>query len=166
MKYYCYTCGSYFEKPFSWKYNDVNSEYYDYYDWSNVYKKSKFMTFKYYWDPVPKGAIVKVKIGKKTYKATLKSHKKIKFKFKKKPKYGQKITISLYYKGKLISRSKDYVYYAKKVKTGMTKKQVKYLSSWGTPYKKSSSSRGWSYWFYSGGSYIAFKNGRVQYWYS
>ncbi len=101
--------------------------------------------------------------GKKTYKATFKN-KKTKIKLKKKLKYGKKYTIRVYYKGKLLYKDFDYAYYAKKLKTGMTMKQARW--TWCSSDRKSKSSNGWTYWFYDGGSYIAFKNGRVNYWYS
>ncbi len=115
-----------------------------------------------------KGAILKVKIGKKTFKKRLtntKHHVRVKI---KKPEYGKKIKVHLYYKGERIDGEIDYiydvVYYAKKIRKGMTTKQAKYTIDWYYPHDTYSYSNGYTYWWYDGGSYIVFKNGRVKRW--
>ena len=169
IEFLCSECSAKRNKYVRWKYGTYYSEDYDVIDHSNVYRKSKAITIKLQ-KPV-KGAVAKVKIGKRTYKKKIRNNKrKVKIKIKK-PKYGKKITIKLYYKGKLIGidqceDGEDWVLYGKKIKKGMTKKQVKYLYYWGLPNRKGSSSGGWSYWYYDDGSYIIFKNGKVRDWYN
>lgn len=65
--------------------------------------------------------------------------------------------------GKWKSKTKVISSY-KNVRVGMTKAQVR-RSYWGSPDDTASSSGGWSYWYYDDGSYIAFRYGRVKYWY-
>lgn len=113
-----------------------------------------------------KGETIKVKIGKKIYSTKVKKTSK-KYKFKigiGKHDPGKKVHIILC--SPVGSKNLDYTYtlwYAKNVKVGFTKKQVRW--TWGSPSSKSSSSGGWSYWHYDDGSYVDFKNGRVKYWY-
>ena len=107
------------------------------------------------------GAIVKVKIGKKTYTGTVGKDNKVKIKIKKKPQYGKKFTITAYYKGKLIAKSWDYVWYAKRVKKGMTKKQVRWCLTAGKPLSKVKQSRGRVCWVYFDGAKVYFKNNKV-----
>ena len=111
-----------------------------------------------------KGSVLKVKVGKKTYTKKIKNYKKkIKIKIKK-AKYGSKINIQLIYNGKVVGRSEtDYVWYAKKLRRGMTKKQAKY--TWGWPEDTDSASGGWSFWYYGDGSSITFRHGKVNSWY-
>ena len=161
--YYCEYCDSYVKKSVAWKYGTDYSA--DYEPWFNyIYKSSKSVTV--HFDHEAKGAVVKLKIGKKTYKKTIKNSKhSIKFKIKK-PSYGKTIQATIYYKGRLIGKSeKDNVLFAKKIKKGMTKKQVRFTRGWGSPDSKGTYSNGWSYWFYNSGAYIGFKNGKVKAWY-
>ena len=90
--------------------------------------------------------------------------------------YGKAIKIKVYYKGKLVgadycdedSDTYDYVFYAKDIKRGMTKKQVKNLYWWGSPDESSSYSDGkhtWTYWTYEDESWIEFKDGKARAWY-
>ena len=46
----------------------------------------------------------------------------------------------------------------------MTKTQVKDTRTWGTPKWTAKRANGWTYWFYKGGSYVGFKNGKVKTW--
>lgn len=61
------------------------------------------------------------------------------------------------------------ILYAKNMKIGMTKKQLKctyrFLNHWGNPSSTAASSGGWSYWYYDDGSYIIFRYGKVKGWY-
>lgn len=115
-----------------------------------------------------KGAVVKLKVGKNRYEQKIKNDKKtVKIKIKK-PKCGQKITMYLYYKGRIVGYDRcsdnlqDMVRYAKHLRRGMTKTQVKY--TWGNPKKRTSGSKGYSNWYYQKGSYVKFKNGKVIRW--
>ena len=174
----CYYCGDTYDTYFPWTLNSPDSDYHVSYNVINhsiVYPKSKSITVKL--DNIIRGSVVKVKIGKKTYKKKVTSSRKVKIKIKKRPKIGQKVTIRVYYKGHVIGESyydddgsyefedDEIVYYAKNIRRGMTKKQVKCLYYWGPPSDTASSSGGWSYWYYDDDSYIGFKNGRVRYWY-
>ena len=107
---------------------------------------------------VYKGDKIIIKIGKKTYKKTIKSNKKkLKFTQKiKKAKAGTKVSITLRgEKNKLIDTSKTKVYYAPKVKLGMTKKQCKLVPRW--EYRDSTTVSGnTTIWWYDDGSYLSF----------
>ena len=175
----CSTCGGSRTITYSWSQDEPYSQYnksYNVIDHSVVYRNSKSITI--WLDNAQKGSVVKVKIGKKTYSKKVGSSTKVKIKIKK-PKYGSKVSIKVVYKGDVIGKAyywddddEDYylesdeiVYYAKNIKKGLTKKQVKYLYYWGEPDDVASSSGGWSYWHYDDGSYIGFKKGKVKYWY-
>ena len=120
-----------------------------------------------------KGSTLKVKIGKKTYKKKINNNQtRINLKIKK-PAYGSKIRIQLLYNGRVVGKETDdeyyddydyYVWYAKKLRRGMTKKQAKF--TWGWPDDTASASGGWSYWYYDNGSYITFRYGKVSSWYN
>ena len=133
-----------------------------------LYRSSKSM--KVVLDNPARGAVVKVKIGKKTYSKKINSNSRtVKFKIKK-PKYGKAISVKVYYGNKLIGTDRfcdtpGHVLYAKKLRKGMTKKQVKYTLNWGPAYYKGKHSSGWTRWGYLDGSYIYFKNGKVKKWY-
>ena len=171
----CMLCGEVKRVKYKWSYEalDVDTGLYKSYD---VIRHTPIY---YYSDKVKiklnnalKGSIVKIKIGKKTYKKKVGKKKNLTIKIKS-PKMGSKVSIKVYYKGKVIGHSyTDYeydedeiVYYGKKIKIGQTKKQVKCLSNWGRPDDTGSSSGGWSYWYYDDGSYVAFRYGRVNSWY-
>ena len=174
----CWLCGASRTVRYSWSLDEPESMYntsYNVIKSTVVYSNSKSVTV--WLDHAKKGSVVKVKIGKKTYKKKVGNKKKIKIKIKN-PKYGSKVRIKVYYKNKLIGKcyyydsdegeyclDNDIVYYAKNIKKGMTKKQVKYLYYWGGPDDTASASGGWSYWYYDDGSSIGFKNGKVNYWY-
>lgn len=187
---YCELCDSYKEENFKWKLAAPNSRWYTSYNsinCSTVYANSKTVTVKLH--NAVKGSIVKVKIGKRTYKKKVKSNgkrKKITIKINN-PKMGNKVIVKLYFKGKLIGknyewveifnefgeceeegyeRNDDIVYFAKNIKKGMTKTQVKYCYNWGSPSSTGSYSNGMSYWYYDDGSYVGFKNGKVRSWYN
>lgn len=113
-----------------------------------------------------KGEKVVVKVGKKTYTQKITKNGTFKFKIKVgKIKPGKKITYKLRTKfNQNIGTYSDIAWYAKKVKVGMTKTQVRY--TWGTPSRKTSASGGWDLWYWGDGSYVYFKNGKVKYWYN
>ena len=115
---------------------------------------------------VYKGDKIIIKIGKKTYKKTIKSNKKkLKVTQKiKKAKPGTKVTITLRgEKNKLIDTYKTKVYYAAKVKLGMTKKQCKLVPGW--EHRDSTTVSGnTTIWWYDDGSYLSFYKGRLKGW--
>lgn len=166
--YTCYYCDAKKTDFFGWTLTNHDSDYcsYNIYKHSIVYPKSKSITV---WleNPIA-GSLVKVKIGKKTYKKRVWFSNKVKIKIKK-PKYGNRISMDVSYGGRRIGTmwddEDDVVYYSKNIKKGMTKKQVRYLYYWGGTDDTASASGGWSYWYYDDGSYIGFKNGRVRFWY-
>ena len=175
----CQWCGESYDTTFSWTLDGPDSYYYQSYnivDYTLVYPKSKSVTV--WLDNVKPGSVVKIKIGKKTYKKTTWGKGKIKFKIKKPKKYGKKVTMRVYYRGALIGRSYYYydddgyyledpeiVYYADRIKRGMTKKQVRCLSEWGSPSDTAKASGGRSYYYYDDGSVVLFKKGKVKAWY-
>lgn len=168
IKRYCKECGKYKYIYKKWSYKDAalwkprySTSYWCTHSTVTKYSRKVKITM----DSKLRGAVVKLKIGKKTYKKKLKSGKTIKIRIKK-PKFRQKVSIKVYYKGKLIGKDYDSTYIVtpgKKVKVGMTKAEVKYI--WGSPDDTSSASGGWSYWFWDDGSYIGFRKGKVKYWY-
>ena len=132
---------------------------------STVYRTSKNITV-YRKNPA-KGAVVQVKVGKRTFKKKITSSSKKVTVPVKNLSYGVKAKINVYYKNKLIGSDKcyyrdDIVYYASEVTTGMTPNQVRYTL--GKSYHISNSSYGYTTWYYSGGS-VTFKNGRVVRWF-
>lgn len=169
ISYECKNCLGVKDIKVSWKYGTDYSMSFDIYAHSTVYRKSKSM-----WviltNPL-KGSVLRVKIGKKVYKKKLKPKQDvvtIKLNNIKK-EYGKKIDIKLLYGNRVVGKdtSKDwnYVFYAKNIKKGMTKRQVENLYNWGLPDDTSKASGGWSYWYYDDDSYIGFKKGKVKYWY-
>ena len=135
-----------------------------------VYPKHKKV--KGYVTNAHKGDIVKIKIGKKTYKKTLKKDsKKLSYSIKiKNPKAGQKMRIMLFnrFKQKLVDW-KWKVFTSNVVRTGMTKSQVKLLAYWSEPDHKNKSaySEQWCYDDDGDGfsdAYLYFRNGRVSNW--
>lgn len=174
-KYKCKYCNAVKYVPFNWKYGSKYSIQYDITNHTNVYKNSKSITV---WLKNPlKGAVIKVKVGGKTFKKKIKNNsKKQKVKIKlKKSWYGKKITIKLYYKGKLVGKDRSYnaydnppyntVLYGKNIKKGMTKKMVRNLYYWGPPDEIESYSSGLTYWYYDH-EYAVFKNGKVKSWWT
>lgn len=180
LQYKCKDCGYVCTKKITWSYSKAYKgtpgyASYDIKSHSEVYSNSKSLTVKTY--SYDKGYTIKVKIGKKTYSKKMNT-KTNKYKFNiKKPACGSKITIKVYYKGKCVGKCDhydvdddedytedyDYVWYAKKVKIGMTKNQVRW--TWGKPSRTSSASGGWTYWYWDDGSHVYFKKGKVKYWY-
>ena len=168
-KYDCFECGAHKTRIVKFKRGTWYSKSYEIKDHSDVWRNSKKMWVKLA-NPL-KGAVVKVKIGKRVYKKVIKTNKrKIKLRIKKPKKYGKRVKyyFKLLYKGKIVGvdacEGDDHrVWYAKKIKKGMTKKQVRY--TWGKPSKRARDSDGWSYWYYDDGSFVYFKNGRVRTWY-
>ncbi|MBE6028719.1 MAG: hypothetical protein E7226_00975 [Clostridiales bacterium] len=170
----CSNCNHEMTRAFKWKRNGANCASYNIMNRTNIYRNSKSVTV---WLANPaKGAVIHVKIGKKTYKVKIKNNsKKVKVKIKKPKKYAQKINTKLYYKGKLIGVADEFcvddvetfdrVLYGKKIKKGMSKKQVRYLYDWGDPRDTATASGGYTYWYYWGSSYVVFKNGKVKRWY-
>ena len=178
MRHECYYCSAYYDRTFSWALSDPDSELYTSYNiinYSDLFPKSKSITV--WLDNIKSGSIVKVKVGKKTYKKTVTDSKKLKIKVKK-PKYGQRVSLNVYYQGNLIGRGyfdddgeyclgdEEIVYYARKIKKGMTKKQVRCLFDWGDPSRTASGSGGRAYFYYDDGSVVFFKKGRVKSWYN
>lgn len=166
MKIYCNDCGTYYkEQSISWKRGGFGCQNYDITKHSTIYRTSKNITV-YLKNPA-KGAVVQVKVGKRTFKKKITSSaKKVTIPVKN-LSYGVKARISVYYKNKLIGSDKcyygdDVVYYARAVTTGMTPNQVRYTL--GKSYHISNSSYGYTTWYYSGGS-VTFKNGRVVRWF-
>ena len=166
MKIYCNDCGTYYkEQSISWKRGGFGCQNYDITKHSTIYRTSKNITI-YLKNPA-KGAVVQVKVGKRTFKKKITSSaKKVTIPVKN-LSYGVKARISVYYKNKLIGSDKcyygdDVVYYARAVTTGMTPNQVRYTL--GKSYHISNSSYGYTTWYYSGGS-VTFKNGRVVRWF-
>ena len=138
---------------------------------SHVYRNTRSMWVRVS-DPI-KGAVVKVKIGKKVYKKKLNGKsRKVKFKIKKPRKYGFHFKVSVLYGKKVIGEDLcdggywDVVMYAKKLKKGMTKRQAKY--TWGTPDDVQKSSGGHTFWIYEFDDqqpgWIDFKHGKVVDW--
>lgn len=132
----------------------------------NIYAKNKYV--KGYLRGAIKGEKIVVKVGKKTYSATVnKTSKKYPFKIyigNHKPG----ITVKTYLRTATkdtVFTSSDTLYYAYKIKKGFTKKQVKWTKTWGSPSDTASAANGWSYWYYDDGSEIDFKNGKVYWWY-
>lgn len=114
-----------------------------------------------------KGEFLKVKIGRRTIKHKIKkTANKYRFKIRLgKQRYGKKFKVELFSKTKdLMFTYTDTIDYAKNIRNGMTKKQVRRV--WGSPENTGSASGGWSYWYYDDGSYVGFRRGRVDYWYS
>ena len=164
----CDDCNYKVKKTFAWKFAETNSLSYNIIDHTPVYKTSTSITVKLK-NPA-KGAVLRATIAGKKYETKITNEsKKIKVKLKQ-SKYGSKIKLELLYKGKVIGKDDcdqwDNVLYAKNIKKGMTKNQVKYLYYWGGPDDTASASGGWSYWYYDDGSYIAFKKGKVYAWYN
>ena len=161
IQYKCSFCSAEKVEPFQWKAGAYGSESYSISEWSDVYKKSKSMHV-FLTKPVP-GGILQVKIGKKVYRVPA-DQASITIKFKKKPKNFQDIEINLLYGPMCLDTKYDFVIYAKRVKKGMTKRQVEY--TWGDPDDTSKSSGGWTFWYYNDGSYVGFKGKRVKIWYN
>lgn len=174
VRYSCCNCGAIYDKYCSWSYSKAEDDCsiyqtYDVLGHSIVYAKSKSVTVKLE-NPV-RGSIVKVKIGKKTFKKKVGSKKKIKVKIKK-PTVGKHVSIKVYYKGHLIGTAEDLdyeydrsrVFSGKKIRKGMTKKQVKQLYKWSEVEDTDSDSSGYTYWYCEDGSTIVFRKGRVKYW--
>lgn len=130
-----------------------------------AYKNSKKIKI-YLAGKVCNGDVIKVKIGKKTYKKTLwKSEDPVVSIKIKKPRKNSKIYVYLYHRGKKIYLDYEYVMTSENPRKGMTKKQVKYYTTWGSPDSTRSASGGYSYWFWDDGTYVVFKHGRVKKWY-
>lgn len=151
--------------PIKWTYHGSDCLSYDINDFTDVYQDSKYIVVKL--DNALKGAVLKVRIGNRTYRKKLKSKTKtILLKIKQHP-IGSKIRIQLTYKGRIIGEDESNgfpnVYYSGNVKVGMTKKQVRW--TWGVPKRKSRASGGWEFWYYEDGSSVTFHNGSVYSWY-
>ena len=164
--YKCLDCDATVTRSIPWQLGGFFSTSYDI-DHSMIYRNSKSVTV--YLNNSFKGAVLKVKIGKKTYKKKITTDtKKVKIKIKKPKKYGQKVVITLNYNGQVIGRDDcsywDVVWYAKAVKIGMTKKQCKY--TWGIPDSISKSSHGYEHWHWNNGDYLRFRKGKLNDWYT
>lgn len=165
LSYRCYDCGKklYVYKP--WKKGSFYSKKY-YIKHNTVWNNDKKVVIRL--KNPSKGAVIKLQVGKRKYTRKIKNNKKTVTIKIKRANYGEKISAGLYYKGKKVGPDwcddEDRVWYSNRVRNGMTKKQVKY--TWGSPESRSSSSSGYSYWFWGDGSYVGFKNGRVRLWYN
>lgn len=133
---------------------------------SKVYRNSKKMkvTIK----NVYKGDKVTIKVGKnKTITKKIKKNKKsitysIKF---KKQTAGRKVVIKVFDKnGKKVKSSSKPVYYASKIKRGLTKKQVKLIPGWGSPQNIEINGKYTIWWYNDYSKYVYFKNGKVTGW--
>ena len=169
LQYYCTECGAKKSNIFykKWKKGTKYSLKYGIKSHSDVYSNTTKLRVKLL--RPSKGTVVKVKIGKKVYKKKVKRNsRKVVIKIKPPIKFGFKMSIKLLYKGKVVGGDYcydgDVIWYSTKVKTGMTKRQVRY--TWGKPRRKTSSSGGWSYWYYGDGSFVYFQYGRVRSWYN
>lgn len=176
FQYKCTDCGYIYKKKIKWSYSKVNQcvdgyASYDVGSRNNIYCNTKYITLKTY--SYDKGYIFKIKVGKKTYTKKMNGRTN-KYRFRiKKPSYGSKINVGIYYKGKRVGKDESKAYnkvlYAKNMKTGMTKRQLKctyrFLNHWGNPSSSATSTGGWSYWYYDDGSYILFRHGKVKGWY-
>lgn len=121
-----------------------------------------------------KGDIIQLKVGKQTVKKKIKkdtSKTTITFKLKKKTTAGSKITIVAKNKFKqTIAKAGDKVYYASKIKKGMTKKQCRLVPGWDGPYEKYVSGKWETWWFdddgdgYANESYLEFYKGKLYGW--
>lgn len=136
-----------------------------------IYRTTK--TIKVTAKNVHKGDKISIKVGKKTYtKKIKKDATKVTYKQKiKKTKEGSKITITVKNKFKqtVYSGSKK-VYYASKIKKGMTKKQCKLVPGWEHPDDKYVSGSWETWWYdddgdgYANESYLQFYKGKLYGW--
>ena len=115
-----------------------------------------------------KGDIIKLKVGRKTYKKKITKAagwKTLTFKISKPGFYGKTIKATVVRKGKIFDSDKAYVYLGTKIRKGYTKKQVRWLTSWGKPDRitKTSKTERW-YYDRSNDKYVFFRNGRVIDW--
>ena len=136
-----------------------------------VYRTTK--TIKVTAKKVHKGDTITIKVGKKSYtKKIKKDASKITYKQKiKRTKEGSKIKITVKnkFKQNVYTKSKK-VYYASKIKKGMTKKQCKLVPGWEHPDDIYVSGNITTWWYDDNGdgyaidSYLQFKNGRLIGW--
>lgn len=139
---------------------------------STVYRGSKKVVVRV--ENAHKGDYIIVKIGKKTYKKKIKKdakNKKYTIKIKKKKKAGSKYQVIVYNKFKQkLDQEKDKVYYASKLKKGMTKKQCKLVPGWEHPKEIYVSGRFTTWWYdddddgYADDSYLEFYKGKLYGW--
>ena len=133
-------------------------------NFSRVYKNKKIVkvTIK----KAKKGDKVSLAIGGKTYTKKVKADKatfKCTFKVKK-TKAGQKIKLILKdKKGNTKKTKSGKVYFASKIKKGMTKKQCKLVPGWEHP-SDSYVSGSWTTWWYDDNSYLEFYKGKLHGW--
>ena len=141
------------------------------YEIQDITKKSKKIWVTVH--NVHKGDIIKVRIGKKTYKYKVKANaKKVKPKFKiKKSKAGKTITVKAYnrFNQKLDSFS-SVVYYSLKLKKKMTKKQCKLVPGWEYPDEVYVNGNWTTWWYdknydgYADEAYLQFYKGKLRGW--
>ena len=124
---------------------------------------------------VHSGDIVYVKAGKKTIKKKIgKNYKSFSYtvKLPKKKTAGSKVKITVKNKFKQTMKTgSSKIWYASKVKKGMTKKQCKLVPGWDDPESWYRSGR-WEIWYYDKNrngldldSWLKFRNGRLYSWY-
>lgn len=129
---------------------------------STVYRHSKNIKVKL--SKVNIGDAIKIKVGRKTYKKKLKAGKKnYTIKLKGKKKAGSKVEVILKNKFKqTLNTKKGKVYYASKIKKGMTKKQCKLIPGWGSPDSVSVQGSVTIWWYHD--SYLTFYKGKLDGW--
>ena len=161
--YTCSYCNCDIEQPAKWN-PSIYCGMDEFEEISYVYPDSTSITLTF--EKPFKGSVIQVKIGGKTYKKKVTNNKrKVKIKIKKPKKPYQKINIKVTYQGKKMFTDFYYVFYAKKISKGLTEKQVRFTKGWGDPDRKQVLSGGWKYYYYKDGSYVGFKNGKVETWY-
>ena len=140
---------------------------------STVYRNTK--KIKITITNVHKGDTVQLKVGKKKYNKTIKKDAKTykyTVKVKKKKKEGTKITVTIKNKFKqTMTTKKAKVYYASKIKKGMTKKQCKLVPGWEYPDEVYVSGKYTTWWYDDDGdgfaidSCLRFRKGKLIGWY-
>ena len=134
---------------------------------SVVYENSK--TIKVTTKKVHKGDYVLIIVSGQKYKNTVnKDYEKKTFtiKLNKKATYGnQKLKIMVYNKyNQLINKRSNDIYYAKNIKKGYTKNQVKYTKSWGYPENINTTGDYDTWWYDDYSEYVEFYKGKVIGW--
>lgn len=133
---------------------------------ANVYRNSKRVkvTIK----NVFRGDKVTIKVGnsKKITKKIKKDMKSVSYNiYFKSQAAGRKVVINVYNKkGAVVKNSSKTIYYASKIKRGLTKKQVKLIPGWGSPQNTSVDGKYTIWWYNNYSKYVKFKSGKVFGW--